>query len=344
MPEFQRPISPLTVMDDLVPALPKVLQQLAEYEIADLIGESSKSLSELAQATGAQPDMLYALLKTAAAAEYFMESTPGSFTNTPLSRFLSPRVPGSQYNMARMLGADSQWRVWEQLDRGVKTGKEVFSDLYGQKEWEYFRDYPDKGIFFMKAMTEFSEAVNQPIAQAYPDFAQTQTLVDLGGGQGTLLATVLKTYPSLHGILFDLPAVIDQARQLPGWQALVSRSQFVAGNFFEAQSIPSADAIILKQIIQDWSDEENIQILRNIRAALPPHGRVLVTEMVLGPSSPPFAFKLSLLLRLALGGKVRTEEEFRHLFTQAGFKLTRIIPTRSLFSLIEGVPANATNT
>jgi hypothetical protein len=328
-------------MDDLLPALPKVLQQLAEYEIADLIGEDSKSLDELAQATGAQPDMLYALLKTAEAAEYFIESAPGSFANTPLSRFLSPHVPGSQYNMARMLGADSQWRVWEQLDHGVKTGKEVFSDLYGQKEWEYFRDHPDKGIFFMKAMTEFSEAVNQPIAQAYPDFAHLQTLVDLGGGQGTLLATILNAYPSLHGILFDVPPVIEQARQVASWQALASRSQFVAGNFFDAQGIPSADAVILKQIVQDWSDEENVQILRNIRTALPQHGRVLVAEMVLSPSSPPFAFKLSLLLRLALGGKVRTEEDFHRLFKEAGFQLTRIIPTRSLFSLIEGVPADA---
>jgi hypothetical protein len=341
MSKLTRPISPLTVMDDLLPALPKALQQVAEYGIADLIGERSMTLIELADATGTQPDMLYAVLKTVSAAEYFVEDPPGTFSNTPLSRFLSPQVPGSQYNMARMLGAESQWRIWEQLDYGVKTGQEVFSDLYGKKEWQYFQDHPDTGIFFMKAMTEFSTAVNRPIASAYPDFAHLGTLIDLGGGQGTLLATLLTTYPSLRGILFDVPAVIEQAEQAPIWQSFGSRSQLVAGNFFDADSIPPADAVILKQIVQDWTDEENIELLRNVRAALPPHGRVLVTEIVLTPSSPPFAFKLSLLLRLALGGKVRTEEEFRRLFERAGFRVTNIFPTLSLFSLIEGVPSDA---
>jgi hypothetical protein len=174
-----------------------------------------------------------------------------------------------------------------------------------------------------------------PIVEAY-DFSGVGKLVDIAGGHGLLLAGILKANPHLQGVLFDLPYVIEGTGELLEQEGVSDRVQLTSGDFFK--SVPAgADAYMMKHIIHDWDDESSIRILRNIRAAMSEGGRVLIIEMVVPEGNEPSPSKaLDLLMLVMEGGKERTEKEYRRLLEEAGFRLTRIIPTKSPYSVIEG--------
>ncbi len=337
VPATPAPLVLMKLIHDVWPA--RCIHVAAQFGIADQLKDGPKRIAALAEATGTHAPSLRRLLRALAQVGIFAEVETEYFANTDLSTYLRSDVPGSMYAMARMWGGQWQWRSWGELEHSVQTGKPAFDKVHGIPMWRYFVEQdPEAGTYFDQAMTGFSEAVNLPVAQAY-DFSGVCTLVDVGGGHGSLLRTILTMHPRIEtGILFDQPQVVEEAGRSLETADLAGRCQFIAGDFFEAAP-EGADAYIMKMILHDWDDERCIQILTNCRKAMRPNGRVLAAEIVLEPDNPdPFPYLLDLQMLVVITGRERTEAEFRALYEAAGLHLTRIIPTASMFSLIEGVP------
>ena len=219
----------------------------------------------------------------------------------------------------------------------VQTGGSSFEHIYGMNLFEYLAQNPESAKIFDESMTNSSAIESAAIAASY-DFSSIQTLVDIAGGQGILIASILKSNPTLKGILFDQPHVIERAKRFLEAEGVLERCQLAAGSFFE--SVPEGgDAYILKYIIHDWDDERAIAILKQCHKVMPANGKILVAEQVIPPGNEPFMGKLLDLQMLAMnsGGRERTEAEYRALFEKAGFKLTRIVPTQDEISIIEGI-------
>jgi precorrin-6B methylase 2 len=314
----------------------QAIHEAARLRIADLVKDGPKSTAELAEATGTDRTSLYRLLSTLASLDIFVEVDPDYFAQTPLSNLLRPDVPGSMYDVTLIHGEQWQWRPWEAFSYSLETGKPAFNQMFGEDLWHYFAKHPILGERFQKAMAGFSAQVDAPIAMGY-DFSSIHTLVDIGGGYGSLLTTLLKANPAMQGILFDSPAVIEGARARIEASGVANRCTLVAGDVLEA--VPTgADAYIMKQVIKDWDDAHSIQILANCRRAMKRGGKVLVAEQVLLPGKAMSTSKLiDLQLMVVLSGRERYEAQFRRLFEAAGLHLSKIWPTRSLYSILEGM-------
>jgi SAM-dependent methyltransferase len=250
---------------------------------------------------------------------------------TPTAEPLRSDVPNSLRDVAIFWGEDWHWEVWGKILYSVRTGKTAWAQMHGDDVFEYFERNPEAGAIFNRAMSSFSGLATKAVVEAY-DFSDIETLIDIAGGHGRLLAGVLEAYPSMRGVLFDLPHVIEGARR-------VSRCEYVSGDFFA--SVPSGgDAYIMKHIIHDWDDDRALKILRNIREAMNPDGRVLLVEAVIASgNNQDFGKLLDLEMLVSPGGKERTATEYEELFTRAGLRLTRIVPTQSPYSVIEAVAA-----
>lgn len=310
----------------------------AKLGLADLLKDGAKSSAELAEMTGTHERSLYRLLRGLASLGIFAEDEQGRFSLTPLATYLQNDVPGSMRAMAIMMGEEHH-QAWGNILHSVKTGESAFEQIYQAPVFEYLAQHPESSQIFDQAMTSFSGLESQATATGY-DFSSIKTLVDVGGGHGSLLTTILDAHPHLHGILFDQAPAIASAQPLIEQSGLGDRCELKAGDFFA--SVPAGgDAYILKHIIHDWDDQRAIKILQNCRAAMPATGRVLLVEQVIPPGNDPFAGKLLDLNMLVMcpGGCERTESEYQTLLAAAGFKLTRIVPTQSDVSVVEGVPA-----
>ena len=310
----------------------------ARLGIADLLKDGPKSSDELAQAVGAHPESLYRLLRALTNVDIFAQNKDGRFQLTAISKYLQSDIPGSMRSLMIMCSDEWHYESWSQLLTAVKTGKSAVESLYGMNAFQYFEQNPEAGEHFNSAMTGFSAQATAAVAATY-DFSRVGTIVDVGGGLGTLIATLLKKYPQMRGVLFDRPHVITGAQSLLQVEGVGQRCELVSGDFFE--SVPGGgDAYILQNIIHDWDDERAIAILKNCRRAIADDGKLLLSEMVIPPDNRPYfgtIFDLEMQIGTP-GGRERTEAEFRALFEAAGFKLTRTIPTPSYSYVIEGVP------
>lgn len=310
----------------------------AELGLADLLIEGPRSTEELAAATGVDADALYRILRALASVGIFAECADGRFELTKLASYLRSDIAGSMRGWARYIGADWHWSLWAALPDSVRNGKSTYENVHGVRFFEWFTQHPAPGQIFDAAMTSVSEMANPAIVAAY-DWSGIDTLVDVAGGQGSLLASILQTNPRIQGTLFDLPQVIanSQATGLMDQDGLAGRCELFAGDFFESVP-PGRDAYLLKWILHDWSDAEALQILNVCRRAMEPGKKLLVAEMVIEPGNDPFFGKLLDIAMLALtGGRERTTAEYRALFEAAGFKLQRVVPTASPYSIIEGL-------
>jgi hypothetical protein len=240
---------------------------------------------------------------------------------------------------AIMINEKYTWDSWTELLHGVKTGEIPFVKAHGVHPFEYLEQHPDDLAVFGESMTSLSVTENPAIAAAYK-FSAIRTLVDIGGGHGSLLATILKANPKLKGVLFDQPSVIARAKQDQHVTAkgIAERCTLESGSFFEA--VPAGgDAYIMKYILHDWNDEQCVKILANCRAAMNEKGRVLVVDNVIPPGNDPSWGKLVDIQMLVIGGRERTKKEFAGIFRQAGLKLARVVATKCPLSIIEGVRA-----
>jgi len=311
----------------------------AELGIADLLAKGDRTAEELASAAGADSSSLYRLLRALASVGVFAETEGRRFTLTPLAACLRSDAPDSMKQFARFVAMPGASGAWGELMHCVKTGESGLKKAFGlPNPFEYFKTHHEEAVIFDGAMSDNSRQSAPAIAQAY-DFSRFRQLVDVAGGRGLLLGTILQRYPDLRGVLFDLPPVIAGAHGTLASFGLNGRCRAVGGDFF--QTVPEgADAYMLKHIIHDWDDERSIAILRNIRKAMDPSGRVLIAEVVIAPGNEPsFGKLLDLEMLVIPGGRERTSDEYRDLFAAAGFQLAGIHPTAAPPSIIEGVPA-----
>jgi hypothetical protein len=311
----------------------------AELGLADHLRDGARGANDVAKQAGANADATYRLLRALAAVGVFKELPGRRFENNALSEKLRSDIPGSARAMARWIGEKSVWQAWGYLDHSVRTGEPAYPKVFGMGAWEYLKTHSETAAIFNDAMTGFSEMTAQAVCEAY-DFTPFKKIVDIGGGQGRLLATVLAKAPKATGVLFDMPSVVAGAKNVIGRDASFDRITTAGGDFFE--SVPEGgDLYMMKAIIHDWDDERSIKILSNCRKRMAPNGRVLILDQVLsdGPESTMGKLLDLEMLLVTEGGRERTAAEFETLYKKSGFALSRIIPTKSPTAIIEGTPA-----
>jgi len=308
----------------------------ATLGIADLLEDGPKSVDELAKTTRTPAPTLYRLLRALASVGIFIEAD-GRFGLTPLAEYLRTDTPGSLRAWAIHIGRPYTWSTWAYLLHSVRTGEPAFPEAFGMTPFEYWADHPEEAAVFNAAMTSLSSGVIDAIARSY-DFSGIGVLLDVGGGEGGLLAAILAANPSLRGILFDQPHVVSTVGALLEQAGVADRCEVVGGSFFEA--VPAgADGYLLKSVIHDWDDDAAIEILRLCRAAMDDRGKVLVVERIVRPGNDPDPAKFSdLNMLVMLGAQERTADDFELLYAKAGFKLSNIIRTGSPYNIIEGTP------
>ena len=309
----------------------------AKLRIADRLADGPRTVEALAEATGTHPRTLYRLLRALASVGVFSEGEAGRFRLTPAGELLRADETDSLWAMAILMG-EEHYHAWGGLLESVRTGKTAFDRLYGKPIFAYLAEHPEKAKVFDAAMTAIHGRETAAVLDAY-DFAGIERLADIGGGNGSNLIGILGRYPGMYGLLFDLPHVVERARDDLRAAGLADRCETVGGSFFKPIPV-QADAYFLRHILHDWDDDDAGQILRNIRRAMPSGSRVLVVEHVLPPGdAPSFGKLLDLNMLIMSGGIERTEDEFRRLYEAAGFRLTRVVPARDDLSVIEGLPA-----
>jgi hypothetical protein len=310
---------------------------LAKLGIPDFVEAGPKSAEELAGKLGVQAQPLYRLMRATASIGVLSEGADGRFSQTPLSGVLRQGAHPSLRFMAIMGGMEWHARGWAELEYSVRTGKPTLEKLYGKPAFELFPDYPEWAGIFHNAMTEMSMLDSPAVAEAY-SFEGIHSLVDVAGGHGLLLATILQRNPAMNGTLYEAPAVIEGARSGP-LKPVMDRCTLISGDMFA--TVPAGfDAYIMKHIIHDWPDDVCINILKSCRAGVNPGGKLLVVDEVILPGNDfaPGKF-LDLQMLLFPGGMERTEKQFRDLLAASGWRLSRILPTAAGISIVEGVPA-----
>ena len=310
---------------------------LAQLGIPDLVEPAPQSAEELSKKIGADPEALYRLMRATASVGVLAEEPDGKFSQTPLSAVLRSDATPNLRAWTIMEGREWHGRGWSHLEYCVRTGKQALDQIYGAHVFDFLKQNPTEGEIFNDAMTELSMIDSPAVAEAY-DFSGIRSIVDVGGGHGLLLATILKRNPHLRGTLYEMPHVVEGAKNGP-LKPVLDRCNLASGDMFS--SVPeSVDAYIMKHIIHDWADDRCIQLLKACRKGVNPGGKLLVVDSVIQPGNDfsPGKF-LDLQMLIFPGGRERTEKQFRDLFAAAGWQLTRIIPTAASDSIVEGVPA-----
>jgi len=315
--------------------LSQAIYVAAKLGLADLVKDQPRTADELAALTETHAPSLRRVLRALASAGVFEEDQDSRFHSTPLAATLQSDVRGSMRAFAISELGSEHYHGWSDLMHSVRTGEIAFDHHFGKSVWDYYSENPEDASVFNQSMTQVTEWATDAVIQAY-DFSRFDKIVDIGGGQGSLISSILSVNAQAKGILFDLPHVIEQAEGLLEAKGVANRCRAVAGDFFS--SVPEGgDAYVMKFIIHDWDDERAIQILRNCRRAMNPGAKLLVIEQVLPVGNEgTFTSLFDLNMLVMTGGCERTEEDFRALYHAAGFRLSKVVKTDSPFCIIEG--------
>ena len=314
---------------------------LARLGVSDLVEHGPKSADELATEIGADPRALYRLMRATASVGVLSEGPDGKFSETPLSAVLRSNANPSLRGFAIMCSREWHGRGWTELDYCVRTGKQALDKIYGTPIFQFFEQRPEEAQLFNQSMSDLSAIEGPAVADAY-SFGDIHSIVDVAGGHGLLLATILARNPHMKGTLYEVPHVLAGAKDgplKPMLKPMMDRCTLASGDMFS--SVPAgSDAYIMKHIIHDWPDDLCIKILRACRKGVNPGGKLLVVDNVIQPGNDfaPGKF-MDLQMLIFPGGCERTEKQFRELFAAAGWRLSRVIPTAVPESIVEGVPA-----
>jgi hypothetical protein len=316
----------------------QVLMVGTELGLADALLAGPKTVEELAAATDSHAPSLAHIVRAMVALGLLAEPRPGFYSNTSLSLHLCKDTPGSLREFLLFFRKDWAWSIWNELLYSVKTGQSAMRHIHGMGFWEYVDKHPEDLRMLNTGTDQFSTLLNPIILAAY-DFSAFRSLTDVGGGLGNFLCQVCERNPLFHGTLFDRPSVVEEAREMYAGTPFESRLTMVPGNFFE--ELPAGrDAYFYKFVINDWGDDYVRRMFTACRRAIPAHGKLLIAEFVLVEKPDPASAMMSLETFLGFeGGHGRTVEEFRALLKECGFTMTRVVPTASSLSLIEGVPS-----
>lgn len=330
---------PVQMMQLLYGSLvPHLVTVVAELGVADLVADQPRPVTELAGSTGANPDALYRALRTLASHGVFTEVAPGTFGLTPLAATLRTGVSGSLRDYARYWGLPERQRAFAELGYSVRTGRPAFEYVHGIDWWSYLAANPQRSALFNDVMGYLSRQLHAAAIEAY-DLSDVRRLVDVGGGHGHLVSTILRRYPGMSAVVFDHPHVVVGAEAVLAEAGVGDRVELVGGDFFD--SVPAdGDAYVLSMILHDWSDVDAAAILGNVRAAMKPTGRILVIDTVIPDGDTAHFGKLLDIVMLAcLTGRERTEAEFAALFESAGLRHAETRTTSSPTSVIVAAPA-----
>ena len=308
----------------------------ATLKLPDHLADGPRTAEELAPLTGTYAPALYRVMRTLSSLGLFTEDASHRFSLQPLGAVLRSGTPS--HAAAVILGSELVTRALDHMLYSVQTGQTGFQKSFGMPLFDRLASHPAEASLFNHTMVGFHGMEPPAVAAAY-DFSAFQTIADVGGSTGNLLTTILAHHPAPRGILFDLPHVVRDAPALIEQRGLTARVQIEAGSFFDR--VPAeADAYILSHVIHDWNQDQCLTILGHCRRAMTPSGRLLLVEMVLPPGDTPHPGKMLDMVMLTVpGGEERTEAEYKTLLDQAGFRLTRVVPTHSLVSIVEAVPA-----
>jgi hypothetical protein len=316
------------------------LRVAAEHQIADRLATGPQTVEALSSATAIPASTLHRLMRGLAGIGVFEETAEGRFANTDVSEYMRSDVTPSLRELILFLNDDAVLRGWQDLPTVLQSGAPSFATANGVAFFDYIAADPQRSATVGKAMVGIYGPEGPKIAAGYP-FGRFNTLIDIGGGQGHIVAEILKQHHELQGALLDLPPTADLARQFLSSQGLSPRCDVFAGDFFTA--VPAGyDAYMIKSVLHDWDDDKAVQILRQCRDAMPSHGCVLVIEIVVYPGQPmghPHPM-IDLEMMVTLGGKERTEQEFATLLRSAGLTLEQVTPiSGSFLSVVEVTPA-----
>lgn len=338
LPHEAEPTSSTVVLQRMIGGyiLTQLIAVAAKLGIADLLHDGPQRSDDLAQATQSHPRALYRVLRALTSVGIFAETDVGCFALTPLAECLQTGGPTSLRSWAMLCGEEWWWHAWGKLFSGVQTGHTPFVQGHHMELFAYLTQHPDAAQLFDDAMTNMTGYDFRATLAAY-DFTDVTTAIDIGGGQGLLLAALLQMYPQMRGILFDRAPVLDGARQLLERERVADRCVCIAGDFFDA--VPTGgDVYMLRNILHDWEDARALQILQHCRRAMHAQARLLLLEQVIPLDNAPTGKLPDILMMVIPGGLERTAAEYTALLSAAGFTLTRIIPTEAQRSIIEGVP------
>jgi hypothetical protein len=311
----------------------------AKLGIADVLVNGPLTVEEIAVRVGAHPPYLKRILRALACLGIFAADPHGRFHLNRLAQTLRSDHPESLRNFALMLVDDYNWSAWGALEHAVRTGNSAFEHVHGAPAFSWLQQHPEKEQMFAASMASLSVVENAAVARAYA-FGKLERIVDVGGSHGHLLATILRSYVRLRGVLFDQPQVINEAAKAGFINSpdVSARCELSSGDFFD--SVPAGgDAYVMKYILHDWDDERSVRILRNCRQAMSVDGRVLVIDHVLSPGNRfDWGKLLDVNMMVVLGSRERTKEEFRQLFSRAGLRLKRVLRTGTSLSILEALP------
>jgi hypothetical protein len=315
-------------------AVVRSLAVVTELGVPDLLVSGPRSSAELAAACSVDVSSLHRLLVALAAVGVLAE-TPAGFGLNTLSERLRRDHPQSLRDFILIRGHPMYWQAWGALDQAVRTGEAAFRCAHGVDHFDYLDRHPEAARMFHDGMRSLSGQVYAAVIETC-DFSRADTIIDVGGGQGVLLAGVLRSFPKVRGMLLDAAAAIEQSGEVLRAAGVAERCRTVAGDFFAG--IPhGADTAILSRILHNWSDADALRILRNCRAALPERGRLVIVEYVVTDDASGAAAKLFDLQMLVYFGRARerSAQEFRDLLGQAGFSLGAIRPTPVGIAIVE---------
>lgn len=312
--------------------LSKALFCAAKAGVADRLKTGPRHVDELASAAGVDSENLYRVLRALASTGVFEETEPGVVGLTPKAEFLREDHPQSVKHFVLMVG-DDLFNVWADIDHAVQTGRSAVEKRFGRDFFSEIGKDLQKSQVFDRAMQEIHGGETDLMLEHY-DFSKHSKVLDVGGGNGSTLRGILEAHEQLRGGLFDLPQVISNAQHVLGEAEVVDRIDFHGGDFF--QQIPGkADCIVLRHVIHDWDDEKSTSILKNSAKALTDQGCLLIVEKVITAGNEPSFVKLLDLNMMAIGGKERTEAQYRQLLEGAGLRLHRVHWTPGPIDLIE---------
>ena len=313
----------------------------AKLGIADLLKDGPKSSEELARLTSTHPPSLHRVMRALASVGIFAEDEQGCFTLTPIGNTLQSKIPGSLRAWAILVLGEEDYQAWGDLLHTVRTGQTSFDHVFGMGIFQYEAQHPEHAKIFDEAMANLIGVYNSAVLASY-SCSSIEKLVDVGGGDGSLIVAILQTKPKMKGMLFDLPHVTEKAKQKITEAGLSGRCEVVAGDALV--SVPSGgDAYILSRVINSFDNERALRVLQNCRRAITQKSKLLLVERVLPDrvehsmtAQGPVMSDLNMMV--ISGGRERTATEHRALLEAAGFTLTKIIPTPSEVSIIEAEP------
>jgi hypothetical protein len=310
--------------------------------LPDLLAVGPRSASDLAAQTGSHHGSLYRLLRAMTSVGLLRTSGDGDgrqFELTEAGHFLRTDVNGSLAGWVALVGRPYHWEAWGDLLHSVQTGETAFDARHGgESVWAWRERNPEESRIFDRAMSSIASSVARGLVDAY-DFGRFSTVADLGGGEGTLLATILPRYAHMKGVLLDLPHVVSGAPVILGAAGVADRCEVVPGSFFEAVP-PGCDAYVLKSILHDWDDAASVQIMRRIREATSSTSIVLIVERIVDDAEPSAIAAMSdLNMMVNTGGQERSVGQWRALTNAAGFEITRSVDIGFGWSVIEATPS-----